>query len=49
MILDKEDFLCKTTLLKSVLSKISKGQDALILKGEKASNNLIQINRLFEN
>ncbi len=49
MILDKEDFLCKTTLLKSVLSKISKGQDALILKGEKASNNLTQINRLFEN
>ena len=49
MILDKEDFLCKTTLLKSVLSKISKGQDALILQGEKASNNLTQINRLFEN
>ena len=49
MILDKEDFLCKTTLLKSVLSKISKGQDALILQGEKASNNLNQINRLFEN
>jgi RimJ/RimL family protein N-acetyltransferase len=49
MILDKEDFLCKTTLLKSVLSKISKGQDALILQGEKSSNNLTQINRLFEN
>ena len=49
MILDKEDFLCKTTLLKSVLSKISKGQDALILQGEKARNNLTQINRLFEN
>jgi RimJ/RimL family protein N-acetyltransferase len=49
MILDKEDFLCKTTLLKSVLSKISKGQDALILQGEKASNNLTQINRFFEN
>ena len=49
MILDKEDFLCKTTLLKSVLSKISKGQDELILQGEKASNNLTQINRLFEN
>ncbi len=49
MILDKEAFLCKTTLLKSVLSKISKGQDALILQGEKASNNLTQINRLFEN
>jgi RimJ/RimL family protein N-acetyltransferase len=49
MILDKEDFLFKTTLLKSVLSKISKGQDALILQGEKASNNLTQINRLFEN
>ena len=49
MILDKEDFLIKTTVLKSVLSKISKGQDALILEGEKASNNLTQINRLFEN
>ena len=49
MILDKEDFFSKTTLLKSVLSKISKGQDALILQGEKASNNLTQINRLFEN
>jgi len=49
MILDKEDFLFNTTLLKSVLSKISKGQDALILQGEKASNNLTQINRLFEN
>ena len=49
MILDKEDFLHKTTVLKSVLSKISKGQDALILEGEKASNNLTQINRLFEN
>ena len=49
MILDKEDFLYKTTVLKSVLSKISKGQDALILQGEKASNNLTQINRLFEN
>ena len=49
MILDKEDFLHKTTVLKSVLSKISKGRDALILEGEKASNNLTQINRLFEN
>jgi RimJ/RimL family protein N-acetyltransferase len=49
MILDKEDFFSKTILLKSVLSKISKGQDALILQGEKASNNLTQINRLFEN
>jgi hypothetical protein len=49
MILDKEDFLYKTTVLKSVLSKISKGQDALILEGEKSSNNLTQINRLFEN
>ena len=49
MILDKEDFFSKTTLLKSVLSKISKGQDELILQGEKASNNLTQINRLFEN
>ena len=49
MILDKEDFLYKTTLLKSVLSKISKGQDSLILEGEKASNNINQINRLFEN
>ena len=49
MLLDKEDFLSKTTLLKSALSKISKGQDALILQGEKASNNLTQINRLFEN
>jgi RimJ/RimL family protein N-acetyltransferase len=49
MLLDKEDFYSKTTLLKSVLSKISKGQDALILQGEKASNNLTQINRLFEN
>ena len=49
MILDKEDFLYKTTVLKSVLSKISKGHDALILEGEKASNNLTQINRLFEN
>ena len=49
MLLDKEDFLYKTTVLKSVLSKISKGQDALILEGEKASNNLTQINRLFEN
>ena len=49
MILDKEDFLYKTTVLKSVLSKISKGRDALILEGEKASNNLTQINRLFEN
>jgi RimJ/RimL family protein N-acetyltransferase len=49
MILNKEDFFCKTTLLNSVLSKISKGQDALILQGEKASNNLTQINRLFEN
>lgn len=49
MILNKEDFFCKTTLLNSVLSKISKGQDAWILQGEKASNNLTQINRLFEN
>ena len=49
MILDKEDFLYKTIVLKSVLSKISKGQDALILEGEIASNNLTQINRLFEN
>ena len=49
MILDKEDFLNKTTVLKSVLSKISKVRDALILEGEKASNNLTQINRLFEN
>ena len=49
MLLDKEDFLYKTTVVKSVLSKISKGQDALILEGEKASNNLTQINRLFEN
>lgn len=49
MILDREDFLYKTAVLKSVLSKISKGQDALILQGEKASNNITQINRLFEN
>ena len=49
MILDKEDFLHKTTVLKSVLSKISKGQDALILEGEKSSNTINQINRLFEN
>ena len=49
MIWDKEDFFSKTILLKSVLSKISKGQDELILQGEKASNNLTQINRLFEN
>ena len=49
MILDKEDFLNKTTVLKSVLSKISKGQDALILEGEKSSNTINQINRLFEN
>lgn len=49
MILDKEDFLYKTTVLKSVLSKISKGREALILEGENASNNLTQINRLFEN
>ena len=49
MILDKEDFLIKTSVLKSVLSKISKGQDALILEGENSSNNINQINRLFEN
>ena len=49
MILDKEDFLYKTTVLKSVLSKISKGKDALILEGEKSSNTINQINRLFEN
>ena len=49
MILDKEDFLNKTSVLKSVLSKISKGQDALILEGENSSNNINQINRLFEN
>lgn len=49
MILDKEDFLSKINLLKSVLSKISKGQDALILEGEKSSNTINQINRLFEN
>ena len=49
MILDKEDFLYKTAVLKSVLSKISKGQDALILEGEKSSNTINQINRLFEN
>ena len=49
MILDKEDFLNKTSVLKSVLSKISKGQDALILEGEKSSNTINQINRLFEN
>ena len=49
LILDKEDFLNKTSVLKSVLSKISKGQDALILEGEKSSNTINQINRLFEN
>jgi RimJ/RimL family protein N-acetyltransferase len=49
MILDKEDFLNKTSVLNSVLSKISKGQDALILEGEKSSNTINQINRLFEN
>ena len=49
MILDKEDFLNKTSVLKSVLSKISKGQDALILEGENSSNTINQINRLFEN
>ena len=49
MILYKEDFLNKTSVLKSVLSKISKGQDALILEGENSSNNINQINRLFEN
>ncbi len=49
MLLDKADFFQKYNLLKSTLSKISKGNEALILKGEKASNNLTQINRLFEN
>ena len=49
MLLDKADFFQKYNLLKSTLSKISKGNEALILQGEKASNNLTQINRLFEN
>ena len=49
MLLDKADFFQKYNLLKSTLSKISKGNEALILKGEKASNNLTQINRLFKN
>ena len=49
MMLDKADFFQKYNLLKSTLSKISKGKEALILQGEKASNNLTQINRLFEN
>ena len=49
MVLENEDFFQKYNLLKSTLSKISKGNEALILKGEKASNNLTQINRLFEN
>ena len=49
MLLEKEDFFQKYNLLKSTLSKISKGKEALILQGEKASNNLTQINRLFEN
>jgi hypothetical protein len=49
MVLDKADFFKKYNLLKSTLSKLSKGDDALILQGEKASNNLTQINRLFEN
>ena len=49
MVLDKADFFQKYNLLKSTLSKISKGNEALILQGEKASNNLTQINRLFEN
>ena len=49
MLLEKEDFFQKYNLLKSTLSKISKGNEALILQGEKASNNLTQINRLFEN
>ena len=49
MVLDKADFFQKYNLLKSTLSKIAKGNEALILQGEKASNNLTQINRLFEN
>ena len=49
MLLEKEDFFQKYNLLKSTLSKIAKGNEALILRGEKASNNLTQINRLFEN
>ena len=49
MLLEKEDFFQKYNLLKSTLSKIAKGNEALILQGEKASNNLTQINRLFEN
>jgi RimJ/RimL family protein N-acetyltransferase len=49
MMLDKADFFQKYNLFKSTLSKISKGNEALILQGEKASNNLTQINRLFEN
>ena len=49
MMLDKADFFQKYNLLKSTLSKISKGNEALILQGEKASNNFTQINRLFEN
>ena len=49
MVLEKEDFFQKYNLLKSTLSKIAKGNEALILQGEKASNNLTQINRLFEN
>ena len=49
MVLEKEDFFQKYNLLKSTLSKIAKGNEVLILQGEKASNNLTQINRLFEN
>lgn len=49
MVLEKEDFFQKYNLLKVTLSKIAKGREALILRGEKASNNLTQINRLFEN
>ena len=49
MMLDKADFFQKYNLFKSTLSKISKGNEDLILQGEKASNNLTQINRLFEN
>lgn len=49
MVLDKADFFEKYNLLKSTLSKISKGNEALILQGEKSSNNLTQINRLLEN
>ena len=49
MLLDKADFFQKYNLLKSTLYKIAKGNEALILQGEKASNNLTQINRLFEN